>query len=84
MQLPEVGGYLEMARGKSFKAPGAKFASQSFTARYTTAEKNPRRAEDLGSSQGAGDFLADASGEAPDPFGGCADRQHQKEAPGKW
>lgn len=70
VQLPEVGGYLEMARGKSFKAPGAKFASQSFTARYTTAEKNPRRAEDLGSSQGAGDFLADASGEAPDPFGG--------------
>lgn len=68
-QLPEVGGYLEMARGKSVKAPGAKFASQSFTARYTTAEKNPRRAQDLGTGQGADNFLAQ-NGEAPDPFGG--------------
>lgn len=73
VQLPEVGGYLEMARGKSFKAPGAKFASQSFTARYTTAEKNPRKAQDLGANEGAGAFLDGASeggGEAPDPFGG--------------
>jgi hypothetical protein len=68
MQLPEVGGYLEMTRGRSFKAPGAKFASQTFTAKYTPADQNPRAAQDVPvhsdtNAQGEG-------GEALDPFGG--------------
>lgn len=70
--LPEVGGYLEMARGKNVKLPGAKFASQSFTARYTPADKNPRKAQDLGASQGAAEFMANATDDVADPFGGGA------------
>ncbi|WP_030248235.1 hypothetical protein [Streptomyces sp. NRRL S-455] len=67
MQLPEVGGYLEMARGKSVKAPGAKFPSQSFTARYTPADKNTRREQDLPVHTSTS---VSEDGEAADPFGG--------------
>jgi hypothetical protein len=60
-----------MARGKNVKLPGAKFASQSFTARYTPADKNPRKAQDLGASQGAAEFVANATDDGnADPFGG--------------
>ena len=68
MQLPEVGGYLEMARGKSVKAPGAKFASQSFSARYTPAAQNPHAERDVPVHSATA--VSGGGDEPADPFGG--------------
>jgi hypothetical protein len=61
VQAPEIGGYLKVTRGPSVKREGAKYPSYSYTAQYTKADQN---------SKAAGDFLANATEDVPDPFGG--------------
>ena len=64
VQAPEIGGYLEVARGQDTKRPGSKYMSYTYTARYTKAEANGHAASQfLASGEGNGD------GGAPNPFG---------------
>lgn len=67
LQLPEQeGGRIQMRRERSVKAEGAKYASHAFTAKYTPADQNPRRAQDMPVHSST----TVSGGEAPDPFGG--------------
>lgn len=63
VRAPEIGGFLEVARGKDTQRNGSKYYSYTYTARYTPASQN---------GEAAGNFLTGGSedGEAPDPFGG--------------
>ncbi|MER7487949.1 hypothetical protein ABTY20_18985 [Streptomyces sp. NPDC126497] len=68
LQLPEQqGGRIQMRRERSVKAPGAQFASHAFTAKYTKADDNPRRAKDMPVHSSTASSGGD--GQPVDPFG---------------
>lgn len=62
VRAPEIGGYLKVQRGKDTKRPGSKYFSYSYTAAYTSADRNDKA---------AGQFLAQGEGgqRAGNPFG---------------